>query len=180
MSNAADREAVIRTADSPRGSLGLEAAATKFRPLRSRDSVAVLKYDRWFKARMFFLLLVASAYLLKLIFFRDMALANFDVPSGREHAVATYLNWRIVSALGLTGLYLFSYLKRWHFATVSWVIAGIAITALISDYLKVYVLMMRDPPQWMFGLLALRFAAIACLLLNAINARRLPPRHLRH
>ncbi len=178
MNQSPDRKAVLLNADLPSDYPTAVLIGRNARTLRPQDSVAVLKYDRWFKARMLFLLLVACAYLLKLIFFRDVALANFEIPNGHEQALAAYLNWRIVSALGLIGLYLFSYLKRWHFGTVSWVVAGIAVTALISDYLRVYVLTVSEPPQWMFGLLLLRFAAIACLLVNAVNARRLPPRHL--
>ena len=132
-------------------------------------------YDRWFKWRMLFLSLVAASYVLKLVFFRDVALANFDIPSGREHAVSTYMNWRILSGLGLIALYLYSYLKRWHFHAVAWAVTGIAAIALISDYFNVYIMTTARPPQWMFGLLALRVAAIVCLLLNAMNARRLPP-----
>lgn len=137
-----------------------------------------LNYDFWIKWRMGFLLLLALAYLFKLTFFRDMTLADFDIPSGREHAVSTYMNWRIASALALVSFYLYSYLRRWHFATVSWIVTGIAVTGLVSDYFNVYALTSPSPSPWMLGLLALRFIAIGCLLLNAINARRLPPRSL--
>ncbi len=133
-------------------------------------------YDRWFKWRMLFLSIIAASYLLKLIFFRDIALANFDIPKGSEHALSTYMNWRIVSALMLISLYLYSYLKRWHFSTVAWAVTGISVSALISDYFNVYIMTAARPPQWMTGLLVLRVVVIACLLLNALNSRRLPPK----
>ncbi len=179
MTNAADRKAASRPVRPlGDGSMATDGRDDEFRALHALRPVAVLNYDRWLKWRMMFLLLVAVTYLLKLIFFRDIALANFDIPSGSEHAVSTYMNWRILSATGVMAFYLFSYLKRWHFATVSWIVLGIAVTGLISDYFNVYVLTTAEPPQWMFGLLGLRIAAIACLLANATHARRVPPRAL--
>ncbi len=177
MNRSANRE----TSTTPAQRAGLSGASAskvtnaEWKALLASHRVAALNYDRWFKWRMLFLLAVALSYLLKLVFFRDIALANFDIPSDREHAVTTYLNWRIWSASFLVALYLFSYLKRWHFATISWIVVGVATTALVSDYFNVYLLTTATPPQWMSGLLALRFMAIACLLQNAINARRLPP-----
>lgn len=176
MSNSADREAALPAASSATpGVAASNGGGSKWQAYLFPDQVGMTDYDRWFKWRMLFLSLVAASYLLKLVFFRDVALANFDIPSGREHAVTTYMNWRIVSGLGLIALYLFSYLKRWHFHRVAWAVTGIAAIALIFDYFNVYIMTAARPPQWMFGQLALRVAAIACLLLNAMNARRLPP-----
>ncbi len=145
----------------------------ELRALVVENGANVLSQDRWLKARMFFLMLVAISYLLKLIFFRDIALTNFNIPGGADHAVKTYMNWRITSAGILMALYSFSYVRCWHFSAVSWIAVVVAISALISDYFNVYVMISATAPQWMFGLLALRFAVIACLMLNAISARKL-------
>lgn len=179
MSHADDRKTDVRPAHLS-GSFNA-AQAPRNLPERTlgRDSGALLKYDRWFKYRMIFLLALVCAYLVKLIFFRDIALANFDIPADRVQWITTYINWRVCSAAVVTALYVFSYIRRWHFATISWVVTGIATMALISDYINVYSLVASEPPQWMFGMLALRVAAVGCLVINAINARRLPPRPLR-
>ncbi len=136
----------------------------------------VLTYDRWMKWRMLFLFGIAVTYLIRLIFFRDIALAAFDIASNRAPTLSAYVNWRIASASGVIGIYLYSYLRRWHFVTISWTIAGIATISLVADYLTVYMLTSAQPPYWMRGVLALRIIVIACLLLNAVNARKLPPR----
>ncbi len=136
----------------------------------------VLTYDRWIKWRMLFLFGVSVTYLIRLIFFRDIALAEFDIASNRAHTLSAYVNWRIASATGVIGIYLYSYLRRWHFVTISWTIAGIATVSLVADYVTVYLLTSAQPPYWMRGVLALRIIVIACLLLNAVNARKLPPR----
>ncbi len=177
MSKSADRKAALPSAGSmARGAASSNAGSSAWQANLFTDQVGMADYDRWFKWRMLFLSLVAASYVLKLVFFRDIALANFDIPSSREHVVSTYMNWRIMSGLGLIALYLYSYHRRWHFSVVAWAVTAIAATALISDYFNVYIMTSARPPQWMFGLLALRFAAIGCLLLNAMNARRLPPR----
>ncbi len=176
MRNTADSKAAMPPADPmAQEAVGSNAGGAELQAILFPDQVGMTDYDRWFKWRMLFLALVASSYLMKLVFFRDVALANFDIPAGREHAVSTYMNWRIVSGLGLIALYLYSYLRRWHFSVVAWAVTAIAATALISDYFNVYIMTSARPPQWMSGLLALRVAAIGCLLLNAMNARRLPP-----
>lgn len=124
---------------------------------------------------MLFLAIVATALLFKLVFFRDLALANFDIPDGGAAAITRYIHLRILLAIVLIALYLFSYLKCWHFGFVAWFAAGGAVAALISDYFNIYVMTAPHPPQWMFGILSLRIAVIVCLLVNAINVRRLPP-----
>ncbi len=57
---------------------------------------------------------------------------------------------------------------------------GIALTALVMDYFNAYVYLSESPMQWINGLIALRFLAVGCLLLNALNAKQAPamPRHL--
>ncbi len=168
MTNAADRKAEHSTA----GILANGGIASTAYP------TAVAMPDRWIKWRMYFLLAVSTMYLIRLIFFRDVALADFDIDSGHAPALSAYMNWRIASSMSVIALYLFSYLRRWHFAVISWIIAGIAVVALVSDYFTVYMLTISQPPQWMTGVLALRLVVIGCLLLNALNARRLPPRRI--
>ncbi len=168
MTHTADRKADHSTA----GALASGAIASTVYP------TTVPTYDRWIKWRMYFLLAVSTMYLIRLIFFRDVALADFDIDSGHAPALSAYMNWRIMSSMSVIALYLFSYVRRWHFAVISWIIAGIAVVALVSDYFTVYMLTISQPPQWMTGVLALRLVVIGCLLLNAMNARRLPPRRI--
>lgn len=86
--------------------------------------------------------------------------------------VNAYLDWRIVSAAGVSAVYAFSYMRRWHFAAISWMVCGIALMAVLLDCLYIYGMASTRSPQWMFGLISLRCAAVACLLLNALHAGR--------
>ncbi len=177
MSHSSNRDTAgpSRHPSALNGSASSKATNTEWKALLASHKIAAKHYDRWFKWRMLFLLAVALSYLLKLVFFRDIALANFDIPSNREHVVNTYINWRVCSATLLVAVYLFSYVRRWHFSAIAWIGVGVAALALVADYFNVYVMTSTTPPQWMFGLLTLRLLAVVCLLLNAVNARRLPP-----
>lgn len=130
--------------------------------------------DIWFKYRILFLLAVAVAYTGKLFFFPEMAVGNFE-PGGEAETLARYLQYRAGFVVLISAVYLYSYLKDWYFEQVSLVSLGVGVTALLLDYFNAYVYLSQTPAQWVAGLIALRFMAVFCLLMNAMSARHAPP-----
>jgi hypothetical protein len=148
--------------------------------LRSEDVPVISSADTWFKYRNLFLLVVVISQVIKLLFFSHLAIGNFELGKLDPQAFEHYLVFRACFVIAISKFYLFSYLKDWYFEKVSLLYVGIAITALVMDYFNAYVYLSENPLQWMTGLIALRFLAVGCLLLNALNAKRAPamPRHL--
>ncbi len=148
--------------------------------LRGEDAPAISNTDRWFKYRNLFLLAVVISQVVKLLFFSHLAIGNFELSKLDAIAFEHYLVFRACFVLIISAFYLFSYLKNWYFEKVSLLYVGIAVTALVMDYFNAYVYLSETPMQWMTGLIALRFLALGCLLLNALNAKQAPamPRHL--
>ena len=145
------------------------------------ESVPVIaNTDTWFKYRNLFLLVVVTSQVVKLLFFSHLAIGNFELGKLDPQAFERYLLFRACFVIAISGFYLFSYLKDWYFEKVSLLYVGIAITALVMDYFNAYVYLSESPLQWMTGLIALRFLAVGCLLMNALHAKRAPamPRHL--
>jgi len=136
-----------------------------------RDGAGV---DTWFKYRMVFLLAVAMTYVAKLLFFPALATANFDLGTSGL-SLNQYLQYRAGFVLLISAVYAYSYLKDWHFEQVSLVVLTVSVTALVLDYFNAYVYLSQTPAQWIAGLIALRFLAIFCLLMNAMSARHAPP-----
>ncbi|MEY3872820.1 MAG: hypothetical protein RLZZ296_1815 [Pseudomonadota bacterium] len=139
-----------------------------------RAPLAGAGVDIWFKYRMLFLLAVVVAYTSKLLFFPAVAAANFDLSAGNL-SMDRYFQFRAAFVVLISAVYLYSYLKDWHFEQVSLVFLGIGVTALVLDYFNAYVYLSQTPTQWIAGLIALRFIAIFCLLMNAMSARHAPP-----
>jgi len=135
--------------------------------------------DHWFKYRMMFLLLVAMAYTGKLLFFPMLAAGNYEAGIGAE-TLASYFQYRAGFIILISAVYMYSYLKDWYFERVSLVFLGVGVLALMLDYFNAYVHLSQAPTQWVAGLIALRFLAIFCLLMNAMSARHAPsmPRRL--
>lgn len=148
--------------------------------LESEDVPADPCTDSWFKYRNLFLLVVVISQVVKLVFFSHLAAGNFELGQLDVQTFEHYLAFRACFVIAISGIYLFSYLKDWHFEKVSLLYVGIAITALVMDYFNAYVFLRENPMQWMTGLIALRFIAVACLLMNALRAKRAPamPRSL--
>jgi hypothetical protein len=139
-----------------------------------RAQLADAGVDTWFKYRMVFLLAVAMTYSAKLLLFPALAITNFDL-SASALSLDQYLQYRAGFVILISAVYLYSYLKDWHFEQVSLVFLGVGVTALVLDYFNAYVYLSQTPTQWIAGLIALRFMAIFCLLMNAMNARHAPP-----
>jgi uncharacterized membrane protein len=144
------------------------------------DASGVSSTDTWFKYRNLFLLVVVASQVVKLLFFSHLAIGNFQLGQLDPQAFENYLAFRAFFIIAISTFYLFSYLKNWHFEKVSVLYVGIAITALVMDYFNAYVYLSENPLQWMTGLIALRFMAVGCLLMNALHAHRAPcmPRSL--
>ena len=130
--------------------------------------------DAWFKYRMIFLLAVVVAYTAKLFFFSTLAASNFDFGLS-DQELTKYFQYRAAFVIVFSAVYLYSYIKDWQFERVSLVFLGVGVTALVMDYFNAYVYLSDTPTQWMAGLIALRFLAIFCLLMNAMSARHAPP-----
>jgi hypothetical protein len=148
--------------------------------LMSEDAPAKSNTDAWFKYRNLFLLVAVTSQVIKLLFFSHLAIGNFELGQVDQQAFERYLVFRACFVSAIAVFYLFSYLKNWYFEKVAMLYVGIAITALVMDYFNAYVYLSESPMQWMTGLIALRFLAVGCLLLNALNAKQAPamPRHL--
>jgi hypothetical protein len=139
-----------------------------------RAQLADAGVDTWFKYRMGFLLAVALTYAGKLLFFPALAAANFDLAASAL-SLDQYFQYRAGFVILISAVYLYSYLKDWHFEQVSLVVLTVSVTALVLDYFNAYVYLSQTPSQWIAGLIALRFLAIFCLLMNAMSARHAPP-----
>jgi hypothetical protein len=139
--------------------------------LAQREAVGV---DTWFKYRMVFLLAVAMTYAAKLLFFPALVTANFDLGTSAL-SLNQYLQYRAGFVILISAVYVYSYLKDWHFEQVSLVVLTVSVTALMLDYFNAYVHLSQTPAQWIAGLITLRFLAIFCLLMNAMSARHAPP-----
>jgi hypothetical protein len=144
------------------------------------ESVADANTDIGFKYRNLFLLVVVISQVIKLLFFSHLTTGNFELGALDAEAFERYLVFRACFVIAISAFYLFSYLKNWYFEKVSLLYVGIAITALVMDYFNAYVYLSESPAQWVTGLIALRFMAVFCLLMNALRAQRAPamPRSL--
>ncbi len=131
--------------------------------------------DRWFKFRMLFLLAVVLSYAVKLLFFPDIAAANYHVADRGEGVMARYFQQRGLFLLFGAAVYLYAYLRDWHFEKIAIGFFSFALAALVMDYFNVYQFMKDTPTQSITALIALRLLAIYCLFLNAVRAKRAPP-----
>ena len=130
--------------------------------------------DTWFKFRMAYLLVAVVTFTLKLLYYPGVATGQFDAGANAE-TLGFYFQYRAGFVILISYGYIYSYLKDWHFEKVSLAILMVGVTALVLDYFKAYVYLSQTPVQWIAGLIALRFLAIFCLLMNAMNARHAPP-----
>ena len=130
--------------------------------------------DTRFKFRMTFLLAIVSYYIAKLLFFPALASGNFDTrvsPATLKH----YFQMRAGFVAVASMVYLYSYLRDWHFEKISLGFVMVAITALVMDYFNAYVYLSPASAQWIPSLIVARLLAVSCLLMNAMNARHAPP-----
>jgi len=127
-----------------------------------------------FKFRNLFLLALVSVQTIRLMFFRHVAVTQFQTEDLDVQALHRYMEMRGLFIMVISGIYLFSYLKDWYFEKVALLYVGIAITALMMDYLNAYIYFTQQPVHLTLSLTALRLAAIYCLVMNAWYAKQAP------
>jgi hypothetical protein len=135
---------------------------------------ANVNIDTWFKYRMVYLFAAVVTFTLKLLYYPGIETGQFDAGSSAG-TLELYFQYRASIVILFSGIYTYSYLKDWYFERVSLAILGVSVTALFMDYFNAYIYMGQTPMQWIVAVIALRFLAIFCLLMNAMNARHAPP-----
>lgn len=131
--------------------------------------------DRGFKYRMIFLLVVATAWALRLVFFPIDVLPPTHALQGTPITDVQYLRFRAIYMIVAILIYVVSYLRDWFFPQVALIVFSFAVTGIVMDLFNFYIYYV-DPVRFdakMF--LALRCVAIVCLFYNALRARRAPP-----
>jgi len=128
-----------------------------------------------FKFRNFFLLTLVTVQTVRLMVFRHLAVTHFQTDELNAQTLHRYMEMRGLFIILISSFYLFSYLKNWYFEKVALLYVGIAVTALLMDYLNAYIYFNQQPEHLTFGLAALRLAAIYCLIMNAWHAKQAPP-----
>ena len=142
-------------------------------------SPADANVDTWFKYRMMYLLTVAVMFVLRWLFYPELAVLQFG-GGDSDKAIEIYFQYRASFIILMVGIYAYSYMQDWHFERVSMAVLGLSVTALFLDYFNAYVYLGETPKQWIVALTVLRFLVVFCLLMNAVNARHAPkmPRRL--
>ena len=135
--------------------------------------------DSWFKYRMMYLLAAGAMFVLRWLFYPGIAVWQFDGGDSAK-TLEIYFQFRASLVILMMSFYIYSYVKDWHFERVSMVVLGVSVTALFFDYFNAYVYLGEIPTQLIFAVIAMRFLAIFCLLMNTMNARHAPkmPRRL--
>ena len=142
--------------------------------LMAADSGEPLSNGVGFKFRNLFLLALVSVQTVRLMFFRHVVVTQFQTEALDAQTLHRYMEMRGLFIMVISGIYLFSYLKNWYFEKVALLYVGIAITALLMDYLNAYIYFNPQPVHLTVGLAAARLAAIYCLVMNAWYAKQAP------
>ena len=130
--------------------------------------------DPGFKYRNAFLLVVSFGMVVRLLFFPSQALLSFGFPSSMEN-MSGYFQARGWYALVVTLVYIFSYVKDWHFSRVALIIASLAFAGLVSDFFNVYRFLIGPLTPSVILMVGLRIGAVYCLFMNAVRDNRAPP-----
>lgn len=134
--------------------------------------------DQGFKYRNFFMLLVTSFFVIRLLFFPESVARNFPSPLLTPQ-MAEYLRLRGWYMLVVMLLYLYSYHRDKYFEAVAFVVFELAICNMVGDFVNIYSKFTFDSvPAALIFLSLIRFATTVCLFLNTFNSHRapLPPR----
>jgi len=142
-------------------------------------SPANANIDTWFKYRMVYLFVAAVVFTLRWLFYPGLATLQFQAGDS-VNTLEIYFQFRASFAILISSVYIYSYVKNWHFERVSVVILGLNVITLFMDYFNTYEYLAEVPKQWIFAMIVLRFLTVFCLLMNAMNARHAPkmPRRL--
>jgi len=127
-----------------------------------------------FKYRNIFLLLCCLWFLARLIFFPEAVYQVLTFPPTIE-TFLPYLQKRGWLYLFWLLIYGWSYAKDWYFERVALVCFVSEVTMFVMDYLTVFSYIAGPMSPMLTFFVLLRFAFIACLLLNAAYAHQAPP-----
>lgn len=136
--------------------------------------LCVLNVDRWFKYRNAFLFLVVVFYAIRLLGFTESVVSNLVVHADERENLLFYLKFRAIFVIVLASIYSWSYLKQWRFEKIALITAIISITSLVMDYFNAYVYMHEKATVLFICVLCVRLLTTACLIVNAMNAHRVP------
>ena len=136
-------------------------------------SPANANIDTWFKYRMVYLFVAAVVFTLRWLFYPGLATLQFQAGDS-VNTLEIYFQFRASFAILISSVYIYSYVKNWHFERVSVVILGLNVITLFMDYFNTYEYLAEVPKQWIFAMIVLRFLTVFCLLMNAMNARHAP------
>ena len=128
---------------------------------------------------MVYLFVAAVVFTLRWLFYPGLATLQFQAGDS-VNTLEIYFQFRASFAILISSVYIYSYVKNWHFERVSVVILGLNVITLFMDYFNTYEYLAEVPKQWIFAMIVLRFLTVFCLLMNAMNARHAPkmPRRL--
>lgn len=127
-----------------------------------------------FKYRNLFLMVCTLWFSLRLIFFPEAVHQVLSFSSTKE-TVLPYLQERGLLYLLWLLIYCWSYAKDWYFERVALACFASELTIFGLDYLSVFTDTEEHMSPMLTLFLSLRFAFIACLLINALYAHQAPP-----
>lgn len=127
---------------------------------------------RWFWLRSSFVLCYIAAMLAALILFPDKVLSKFQLPSEMpKRIIDDYLDLRVMTVLGATALYLFSYWRQWYFSYVALTAVLLAIGNLINDVFTLYVYTRPEALLTIQIIIGVRLIIIGFLAMNFLSTR---------
>jgi hypothetical protein len=143
--------------------------------LTPREKQALLGVDNGFRWRHIFLAVLCTGFIVRLLFFPEIAASYFDFPGPELGRKVVYLQMRGWLILVGASVYLFSYLRDWYFPKVSLVIFAMSLSSLCLDLINIYAYTYEGTPKFVTAMILLRLAAVYLLFLSAIRSSRLPP-----
>ena len=143
--------------------------------LTPREKQALLGVDTGFRWRHIFLGLLCVGFIIRLLFFPEIAASYFDFSGHEVGRKIVYLQMRGWLILAGVSVYCYSYIKDWHFPQVSLVMFAMSLTSLCLDLINIYAYTYEGTPKFVTAMILLRITAVYLLFLSAIRSSRLPP-----
>jgi amino acid transporter len=135
--------------------------------------------DRGFRYRHMVLVFIAVLILGRLLFFPDLLTVDFNLPESMGD-MSSYFQLRGAFAFALSVIYVFSYVKDWHYSRVAMIISSLSFAGMVSDFFNIYRFIGGALPPVVLVLVFARCVVIYCLFMNSVRDNRAPPmpRHL--
>lgn len=130
--------------------------------------------DRFFPIRFWFLITIASAYALMLLFWTDFAVnrvANNPVDAIRIGYYMYFRGWLII---GIVSLGCYSYFKNWYPAIIFSTLFILSCMNFVSDLFNIYASVIAKPTPIVTLALIARLISIWFLYLCVKNSSRIP------